>query len=291
MRQTVAPTDRLGRAPFVLSGLLAIDAIVATLASLARPDLIHGPAASIGSLRGTALVVLVVGVPLLAASMALVRRGSLLALLGWLGVLAYISYQGVLFLFGSPFNGLFFGYLGILSFGVWALIALVPRLPVGDIAARFGPRTPTRLVAGYLVVVAGLFYVLWLRAIVPALFDSTSPGFLEGTGMTTGPGQILDLGFALPVGVIAAVQLWQRRPWGYLLAGAMLTMLAIETISIGVDQWFGSDADPTSSAVSAAMIPVFAGLSVVDLVVLAAYLRDVRLGATQRHLRVVGAAR
>lgn len=201
MRQTVAPTDRLGRAPFVLSGLLAIDAIVATLASLARPDLIHGPAASIGSLRGTALVVLVVGVPLLAASMALVRRGSLLALLGWLGVLAYISYQGVLFLFGSPFNGLFFGYLGILSFGVWALIALVPRLPVGDIAARFGPRTPTRLVAGYLVVVAGLFYVLWLRAIVPALFDSTSPGFLEGTGMTTGPGQILDLGFALPVGV------------------------------------------------------------------------------------------
>jgi hypothetical protein len=280
-----------GTAAYVLSTLLVADAIVATVASLVRPDLIHGPAASVGSLRGTSLVVLIVALPVLAASMLAVRRGALLPIVGWLGTLAYVSYQGVLFLFGAPFNGLFFLYLGMLSLGTWSMIALVPRIPVTEFAARFGPRTPVRAVAGYLLVIAGLFYALWLRAIVPALFDSAAPAFLEGTGMTTGPGQILDLGFALPVVVVSALWLWQRRPWGYLLAGTMLVMLAIETISIGVDQWFGSVADPSSTAVSAAMIPVFAAITLIGVVMLGAYARDVRTGTPSHSVRSVGATR
>lgn len=269
-------TGAASRYSYVLSTLLAIDAIAASAASLARPDLIHGPSVSVGSLRGTALVILVVAVPILLASMALVRRGSLLALVGWIGALGYISYQGVLFLFGSPFNGLFFLYLGILSFGVWSLIAIVPGLPVAEFGAQFGPRTPVRLVAAYLAILAALFYLLWLRAIVPALFDSVAPAFLVGTGMTTGPGQILDLGFALPVVVASAVLIWRRRPWGYLLGGSMLVMLAIESVSIGVDQWFGSVADPSSTVVSAAMVPVFAAIAAIGLVVFGVYLRGVR---------------
>jgi hypothetical protein len=269
-------SHRLGRAPFVLSVLLVVVALGAGVASLARPDLIHGPAVSVGSLRGTGLVMVVVAIPLLLASMAAVRSGSLLGLLGWLGALAFIAYQAVLFLFGSPFNGLFPLYVGMLSFSGWGLIALAPRVPVGDVAARFGPRTPVRLVAGYLVGMACLFYLLWLRAILPALFASEAPAFLVGTGMTTGPGQIMDLAFLLPLCLLTGFRAWKRRPVGMVLAGTLLVMLAVETASIGVDQWFGSAADPASPVASASLVPVFALVTLVGNTVLVLFMRGAR---------------
>ncbi len=127
--------------------------------------------------------------------------------------------------------------------------------------------------AGYLVVNAALFLALWLQATVPAVLSDKPPTFLEGTGMTTGPVQIIDLAFTLPLTVLAAVLLLRRRPWGYVLTGALLVMLAIETASIGVDQWVGHAADPSSPAASAALTPVFAVLTVFGVGVLALFLR------------------
>ena len=91
--------------------------------------------------------------------------------------------------------------------------------------------------------------------------------------MTTGPVQILDLGFTLPLLTLAAVLLLRRRPWGYVLTGALLVMLAIETASIGVDQWLGHAADPASPVASDALTPVFAVMTVLGLGVLALFLR------------------
>jgi hypothetical protein len=142
-------------------------------------------------------------------------------------------------------------------------------------------------VAGYLSVMAGLFYLLWLRAIVPALFASEEPAFLVGTGMTTGPGQVMDLAFLLPLCYLTAAWVWQRRVMGFALAGAVQVALVIETVSIGVDQWVGAMADPASPVVSAAMTPVFAGITVVALLVLGAFLRGARQQAHAREAATV----
>ena len=42
-------------------------------------------------------------------------------------------------------------------------------------------------------------------------------------------------------------------------------MAVIESISIAADQWYGHAADPGSAVVSAALVPVFAGLAVISL--------------------------
>jgi hypothetical protein len=269
-------TRRLGTAPYVLTTLLAIDAAVGSLGSLLRPDLLHGPAVSIGNLRGTALTVLVVALPVMAASMLAVRRGALIGIAGWLGGLAYTGYQGGLFLVGTPFNGFFLFYVGIAGLAVWSAIALVPRLPVDAYSLRFRPELRVRLVAGWLVLLAAAFYALWLKAIVPALFASDAPAFLVGTGMTTGPAQVLDLAFFLPLTLLGAVLVVRRRPWGFLLAGALLVQSTIESVSVAADQWLGSAADPSSPVSSAAMTPVFLGLATLGLVVLAIYLSGAR---------------
>jgi len=268
-----AAVDWVGRVPFALSIALALDTFAAAATALLFREALRGPAVNIGSMQGTALVLLVVTLPVLAASMALVSRGVTVAVIGWLGALGSIAYQSVLFLFGTPFNAFFFLYVAMLSLSIWSLVALVARMPSARLAEEVGARAPVRLVAGYLRINAALFLGLWLKATVPAVLSAEPPAFLAGTGMTTGPVQILDLGFTLPLLTLGAVLLLRRRPWGYVLSGALLVTLAIETASIGVDQWFGHAADPASPVASDALTPVFAVMTALGLAVLALFLR------------------
>ncbi len=272
MLEARAAVAWVGRVPLALSIALALDTFAAVATALLLREALRGPAVSIGSMQGTALVLLVVTLPVLGASMALVSRGVTVAVIGWLGALGSIAYQSVLFLFGTPFNAFFFLYVAMLSLSIWALVALVARMPIARLADEIGARAPV-LVAGYLLINAALFLGLWLQATVPAVLSAGPPAFLDGTGMTTGPVQILDLGFTLPLMTLGAVLLLRRRPWGYVLTGTLLVMLAIETASIGVDQWFGHAADPASPVASAAMTPVFAVLTALGLAVLALFLR------------------
>jgi hypothetical protein len=273
MPEARAAVDWVSRLPVVLSIALALDTFAACATALLFREALRGPAVSVGSMQGTALVLLVVTLPVLVASMALVSRGVAVAVIGWLGALGSIAYQSALFLFGSPFNAFFFLYVAMLSLSIWALVALVARLPIARLAEDVGTRAPVRIVAGYLLINALLFLGLWLQATVPAVLSAEPPAFLVGTGMTTGPVQIIDLGFTLPLMTLGAVLLLRRRPWGYMLTGALLVMLAIETASIGVDQWLGHAADPASPVASDAMTPVFAVLTALGLAVLALFLR------------------
>jgi hypothetical protein len=265
--------DVVGRAPVVLSLFAAAVTAAASVLSLAFGDALRGPAAMNGSLQGTALVLLVVTLPVLLVSMALVARGSTLALLGWLGAVTSIAYQGVMFAYATPFNAFFFLYVGMLAFGMWSMVVLAIRTPLAILAEAIGTGAPVRLVAGWLLLNAGAFLLLWLRATVPAVFSSEPPEFLVGTGMTTGVGQVLDLGFTLPIMAVAAILLLERRAIGYVLSGVLLVMLDIETLSIGVDQWVGATADPASTVVSMALVPMFAVMTVLGLGVLALFLR------------------
>jgi len=58
-------------------------------------------------------------------------------------------------------------------------------------------------------------------------------------------------------------------------------MLAIETASIGVDQWFGHAADPESPVASAALTPVFAVMTALGVAVLTVFLRPMGRSAQQ----------
>lgn len=272
----------LGRAAVVLSIAAALATIAATTTALLFRDALRGPAVSIGSMQGTALVLLVVTVPVLVVSMALVARGVELAVIGWLGALGSITYQSVLFLFGIPFNAFFFLYVAMLSSSIWSIVMLAAHAPFARPEPTIDRPTPARMIAGWLVVNAVLFLGLWLQATVPAVLSSEPPAFLAGTGMTTGPVQIMDLGFTLPLMVLAAGLLLRRRPWGWLLTGALLVMLAIETASIGVDQWIGHAADPASPVASAALTPVFALMTALGLGVLGLFLRS---GTTRESSR------
>ena len=261
---------------YVLAGALALVSAAGCALMLLFRAAFRGPEVSIGSAQGTALVVLVVTVPVLVVSMILVARGVAGAVIGWLGAAGSIAYQSVLFLFATPFNSFFFLNVAMLGLAVYSLIALAGRLPVTEVARRVGTHAPVRVIAAYLLLNAVLYLALWLSDTVPAVVTGEPPAFLEGSGMLTGVVQVLDLAFTLPLMTASAYQLLRRRPWGFVLAGSLLVMLAIETASIGVDQWLGHAADPASTVASAAMTPVFGALTLVGLAALGLFLRPGR---------------
>jgi hypothetical protein len=256
-----------------LSAGLAVVAVVAAALTFWVPGILAGPAAMNGSARGTALVMLMLGVPALVTAMVHTARGSLRALVVWAGALGYFVYNAGMFVFATPYNRLFLGYVAMLSLSVWALVSLLCRARPSSMVTE---RLPSRSIAGYMWVTVALNAFLWLSIIVPSLFAERPAEVTDGTGLATNPVFVQDLAIFLPAAAVAGLWLWQSRPWGVLLSGAVLTYWVIESVTVGVDQWFGASADPSSEVVSMSAVPVFALLTVVSLVPLWLLLRSIR---------------
>jgi hypothetical protein len=269
----VTGPDRARIVP-VLSVLLGIVAFSAGLWTFWDHGLLTGPAVSNGSARGTGLVVAIAGLLILAAVM-MRGRHAVTAGFAWLGALAYLAYNSVLLLFGTPFNRAFLLYVAVLGLSLWTAAVALPAIDHEAIRSRFSARTPARGVAIYIWVVAALNALVWLRAIVPALGSARPSQLLDGAGMTTNPIYVQDLVFWLPLAMVVATALWQRRAWAYLVVGGLLVFWVIEAIGVATDQWFGHRADPASTVASAAAVPGFAVLAVAGLVVLFAYVRSI----------------
>jgi hypothetical protein len=227
------------------------------------PGTLNGPAAMNGSAKGTALVVLVVAVPLLLASWWRAATGSLRARAVWLGAVAYLLYNAVMFCFATPFNRMFLVYVAMLGLAVATLAAGLALTPYARVDER---DVPARGVAAYLWTIVALNTALWLSTVVPALYEDPPPEFLDGSGLITFPTFVQDLAFWLPAMAVVGYGLWQRRPWGVFLAPAGLVFWFVEAVGVAVDQWWGSRADPDSTVVSASVVPGFVVLALVTLV-------------------------
>lgn len=265
----------LARIP-VVPALLAVVAAAAAAATAFLPGVLRGTAVMNGSARGTAVVVLFVAVPVLVVALATAARGSARAWVVALGAIAYLTYNAVLLLLATPFNALFLLYTTMFALSVWSAVFVFPRLHVEQFAARFGPRAPIRLLAGYLAAVAVLNAAAWLVPIVPALFATRPPAFLDGTGLTTNPVYVQDLSFWIPLMVVTVVAAWRRVGAGLALLGALLVFGVIESVGIAVDQWLGHAADPASNVASAALTPVFGVWAAIGMVPVVLYFRSWR---------------
>lgn len=275
--QAAAPVGPAALQPstYVVSALLGVVAAGASAAMWFLPDVLHGATAMDGSARGTALVVLIAGVPLLAVSMWATSRGSARAMFVWAGTVAFLLYQAVLYVLATPFNALFLVYEAMLALGMWSAVTLIGQVGVRQLPVLAHERMPVRSLAVFLWVAAGLNALMWLAAIVPALGDARPP-FLEGTGLTTNPIYVQDLAVWLPMLAVAAWWLWHRDGRGLLLGGAMLVAWVLEPLTIAVDQWVGVEADPTAAYVSKDVIPIMLGVAAVTAVAALFFLLNVR---------------
>lgn len=254
---------------------IALTVVAAATCSICvfHSQVFRDPAWTIGNAQGTALVILVVAVPTVVVSMILSARGSLRAQMTWLGGLAYILYNAIFFAYGIHFNSLFLLFTTMLGLAFWSVVTLLWAVDVEELKAHFAPSTPVRAFAGFLALINAPFVLLWLKDIVPGILANAAPAGLHGTGMITNPVEVTDFAFSFSLIALAVIWLWQRRPWGYLLVGALLVYGVIEAISIATDQFFGHLHDTSQSA---AAVPLFALIAVIVLVPTILFLRNLR---------------
>jgi hypothetical protein len=215
------PPRRELAVPYALSGLLALLLLVSSVVGLlfGGRGLYDAYPASLAGLVGQDTVTLVVGVPLLIASMWLTGRGSIGALLVWTGTLFYLVYSYYFYVVGG-FNALFIVYVAIVSASLYGLLSLLFAIDAGEIRARFGPGVPRRPIAGYFVGISLLFALMWGGMIASNAAAGTRPDEVLHSVVA------IDCTVLLPLLLFGGLWLWHGRAWGYVLGGLLLTKLA-----------------------------------------------------------------
>lgn len=262
----------LPRHVYILSLVLALVAAATAALTYFLPDVLLGPPVTNGNARGTALVMMSIAVPALLISLAFAGRGSWRAIYFWMGSIFYIAYNAFLFLFLTPFNRLFLLNVATQSLALFAGFALFLSVDRHWLMTQMR-RPPFRALAVFIWVIVGLNALAWLGAVVPAILAEDPLSFLEGVGVATNAVYVQDFAFWLPMVALAAWGVWNRRSTGIFLTGSWLWFGVVESIGIAVDQWYGHEADPTSSFASVEIIPLFAALAAVSAIGLYFYLR------------------
>jgi len=170
--------------------------------------------------------------PLLLLSLIFIARGSKIAIFIYSGTLFYLLYSFVIYSFGVHFNNMFLLYCLTLSLSFYAFVLIMYELNRMEVQDWFGNRTPVKSIGIFLLIISIMFYMLWLKDIVPAIWTDTVPQTVSDYNLLVNPVHVLDIAIALPGLIITAILLFKGRRLGYILAPIFLVFIIILTIAL-----------------------------------------------------------
>jgi hypothetical protein len=230
MTSRIKLADRLALVALLLAAIAAI-------AGLLVAGLYRDTADGIRQARATDLVTLLVAVPTLAVGLWRARAGSVGGRFVAVAALGYLAYSYAIYAFSVVIDPLTPVHIAILGLATWSLVLTVFALDDAtlDLASRF--RFPRRTTGGFLIVVAGLFAMLWLSQIAGAITSGRLPEAVSDLSLPTSPVYSLDLAFAVPL--IAMAGIWlvrrdRRGPAGVAAGLAFLVILGLSVLAIFV---------------------------------------------------------
>lgn len=233
---------------FILSIVITVLMIAASLGGLLIEGLYRDNDFIARLWRGNDLVTLAVAVPLLIGSMILARQGSIRALLVWFGVLTFTLYNYAFYLFAAAFNWFFWIYTALFSLSIFALIFGLTKINAEEIGQRFSQQTPVKLISVYIAAFSIFMGTMWIVRSLSIFTTGKVPQDIVQTGHPTGIVYALDLSLVVPSMLLSAVWLWQRKPWGFILATMLMIKgftypLALVVMSI-ISTFAGTGYDP-----------------------------------------------
>ena len=225
---------------------------------------------TVAQMQANDLVTLLLGLPLLAFSFWLARRGSLRGQLLLAGTLGFFLYTYMSMCFGAAYNRLFLVYVLLFGLSLYAFILTMLTFDLAALPQRFDARLPRRWIAGLLLFAATFLALAWLGRIAPSLYGDAMPPLENITSLFI---QAMDLVLVVPLCVLAAVLLLRRSAWGYLLAsvallkfitmGTAVSVMALNMARVGVP-------------VTVVELAIFPTLTVLNLIMVVALLKNVK---------------
>src|SRR4051812_34910095 len=131
--------------------------------------------------------------PLLIITSVLSYRKNSTAMLLWSGIIFYLIYTYAIYCFALHFNKFFVFYCIILGLSFYSFIYFLLSEVQQPIIKSIGDKKVRTTIGIYFIVIACLFYLLWLSEIVPATVNDVTPASLIETGLLTNPVHVIDL--------------------------------------------------------------------------------------------------
>jgi hypothetical protein len=182
------------------------------------------------------IILLAVGLPLLIVALVLSIRGSLRGQLVWLGMLNFTIYNYSYYLFGAALNSFFLIYAALFTFSMYSLVFGLVFLDYNKIEKSFKKKTPVKGISIFMILLAITLGGAWIVQWVNFVITSTPPQIMINLNSANNLVATLDLTFVVPLSFVAAYNLWQRRPIGYVLT----VMLNIKGFVYNLILIFGS---------------------------------------------------
>jgi hypothetical protein len=258
----------------ILAVLLSVSLAVVSAFGAFDPATYLRDSASMGAQGiGQDLVDLFLVAPLLLVSLYFTRKGNRTWTFIFGGTVFYIMYSFVIYAFGVNFNRLFLLYCTTLGLSLYAFILFVHMLSRMNVKEWYIEKVPVRLAGIFLLIVAAIFYALWLKDVVPAIISGSTPASVSQYNLLVNPVHVADLAFALPGMVLTAWLVMKKRNFGFILAPVALVfaiLLAIALVAMVVMLKVKGVNDDISVAV------IFAGIAVLSMIILVLFLRKLK---------------
>ena len=206
------------KSAFILSIIIAFLMVVASMGGLFVNGLYQDNLLVTSGWYGNDLVTLLLALPLFVLSLILSKQGSKRAQLVWFGMLFYTLYNYAFYLFGAAFNSLFLVYVTLFTLSILALIFGITSLNMKDIKKRFRPGTPVKWIGGYMLLVTLLLGSFHISLSLGYVITGQVPDIITNIEHPTNVISALDLSLVVSFGLLGALWLWKRQPWGYVLA-------------------------------------------------------------------------
>ena len=229
----------------------------------------------VAQMQANDLVMGVLGLPLLAISFWLARRGSLRGQLLMTGTLGFVLYTYMSMCFGTAYNPLFLVYVALFALSLYAFILSMMSFDLATLPQRFSPKLPRRWIAGVLFFAATFLALAWLGRIAPTLTQEQVAPLENVTSMFI---QAMDLALIAPLCVLAGVLLLRRSAWGYLLASVALMKFLTMGLAVSL---MGLNMARVGVPVSVVELGVFPLLTLLNLVMAILLLKHIARGATR----------
>lgn len=173
--------------------------------------------------------VTLVALPALVAAGRRAVAGSFRAHVTAVGILTWLTYGYAHLAVGAPFTPVFLVHIVVLGMAGFAMLDGLLRVDVRTVAAAFDD-APYRTASRFLLVAGVGIAGLWLSDIVPGSFGG-SPRELHLSQLPN-PTWVLDLAWVIPLSLGAAWMCRRRHPAAPLVAGSLLVMLLILSLSM-----------------------------------------------------------
>jgi hypothetical protein len=181
---------------------------------------------------GQDLVDLFFVVPVLLISLLLFIKENRIACFIFSGTVFYILYSFFIYSFGVHFNNLFLLYCCIAGVSLYLFLITLYQLNRMDVHHWFADKTPVRIIGLYLLIIAVLFYLLWLKDIVPAIINHSIPKSVSDYDLLVNPVHVLDIAFVLPGLIITAILLMKKQRFGYIFTPIFLVFIIILALAL-----------------------------------------------------------